>query len=483
MLSSMTPAAHFIGNQWVSALSGDTLPVFNPSNGGRFAQIARGNRADIDAAVTCARQACSGQWSHRSALERGRLLTDWAQAILAHQDELARIESNDTGKPLTQARADAVALARHIAFCGGAAHKLQGQTIRDREGYTVRTLREPHGVTGHIIAWSDPMQIFGRSVGAALAAGNACVVKPAEEGSLSLLRVASLAADVGFPAGALNIITGLGAEAGQALADHPGIDHLSFTGSPETGKRVAMAGASHHCPVTLELSGKSPQLVFADADLDQALPMLVGAIIRNSGQTGSTGSRLLIERAIYEPLLERLAQQFTQLRAGPADLDLDLGPQASRKQQQRVWDLLSDAQADDIAIMAQGEVVDEAPSQGYYQAPVLFRDVVANSRLWQDELVGPVLAAAAFDEEDEAIALANRMPHRLVASIWTRDGARQLRLARRLEASRVFINDDGFAGHVDLPFEGVQYNEHGTENGSEALHRYTRLKTVAMRHG
>jgi aldehyde dehydrogenase (NAD+) len=216
---------------------------------------------------------------------------------------------------------------------------------------------------------------------------------------------------------------------------------------------------------------------------EATLPMLVGAIIRNSGQTGSTGSRLLIERAIYEPLLERLAQRFTQLRAGPADLDLDLGPQASRKQQQRVWDLLSDAQADDIAIMAQGEVVDEAPSQGYYQAPVLFRDVVANSRLWQDELVGPVLATAAFDEEDEAIALANRTHHRLVASIWTRDGARQLRLARRLEASRVFINDDGFTGHVDLPFEGVQYNEHGTENGSEALHRYTRLKTVAMRHG
>jgi aldehyde dehydrogenase (NAD+) len=483
MLPSMTHPAHFIGNQWVSALSGASLPVFNPSNGERFTQIARGNRADIDAAVTCGRQAFSGQWGHLSALERGRLLSLWAQAIVNHQEELARIESRDTGKPLTQARADAAALARYVAFCGGAADKLQGQTSRDHEGCTVLTLREPHGVTGHIIAWSYPMPIFGRSVGAALAAGNACVVKPAEDGSLSLLRIAALAADVGFPAGALNIVTGLGTEAGQALAEHPGIDHLSFTGSPETGQRVAMAGASHHCPVTLEPGGRSPQLVFADADPDEALPMLVGAIIRNTGQTGSAGSRLLIERAIYEPLLERLAQQFSQLRAGPADLDLDLGPLVSRKQQQRVWDFLSDAQADDIAIMAQGEVVDEAPSQGYYQAPVLFRDVAANNRLWQDELVGPVLVAAAFDEEDEAIALANSKPHSLVAGVWTRDVTRQLRLARRLEASQVFINNDGVDGRMELPFGGVQHSEHSTENGIEALHRFTRLKTVTLRHG
>jgi aldehyde dehydrogenase (NAD+) len=191
----------------------------------------------------------------------------------------------------------------------------------------------------------------------------------------------------------------------------------------------------------------------------------------------------LIERTIYEPLLERLSQQFSQLRAGPADLDLDLGPLVSRKQQQRVWDLLSDAQADDIAIMAQGEVVDDAPSQGYYQAPVLFRDVAANSRLWQNEPVGPVLAAAAFDEEDEAIALANGTPHSLVAGVWTRDGDRQLRLARRLKASRVFINSDGVAGQVNLPFAGVQYGEHGAEDGFEAVHRFTRLKTVALRHG
>jgi aldehyde dehydrogenase (NAD+) len=485
MLPSMTHNEHFIGNRWVSTLSGETLPVLNPSNGEIFARIARGNRADIDAAVACARQAFTGPWGRLSALERGRMLARWGEAIRANQDDLANIESNDTGKPLKQARVDVVALARCVEFYGGAAETLHGQTLPSQEGDTVLTIREPHGVTAHIIAWNDPMQIFGRSVGAALAAGNACVVTPSENGCLSLLRVVALAAEVGFPAGALNIVTGLGAEAGQALAEHPDIDHISFTGSPDTGKRVAMAGASHHCPVTLELSGKSPQLVFADADLDAVMPMLVGAIIQNAGQTLSAGSRVLIERSIYEPLLERLAQRFVQLRAGPADLDLglDLGPLVSRTQQQRVWDFLSDAQADGIAIMAQGEVIDEAPAKGYFQAPVLFRDVPPASRLWRDEVFGPVLSAAAFDSEDEAVALANGTPYGLVASVWTRDGARQLRLARRLEAGQIFINHDGTGGGVELPSGGVRHSGHGREKGFEALYGFTRIKTVAMRHG
>jgi aldehyde dehydrogenase (NAD+) len=231
------------------------------------------------------------------------------------------------------------------------------------------------------------------------------------------------------------------------------------------------------------LGGKSPQLVFADADLDAAMPMLVGAIIQNAGQTCSAGSRVLIERAIYEPLLERLAQRFSQLRAGPADLDLDLGPLVSRKQQQRVWDFLSDAQADGIPIVAQGEVVDEAPAKGYYQAPVLLRDVPPASRLWQDEVFGPVLSAAAFDDEDEAVALANGTPYGLVAGVWTRDGARQFRMARRLEAGQVFINNYGAGGGVELPFGGVRHSGHGREKGFEALYGFTRLKTVALRHG
>jgi aldehyde dehydrogenase (NAD+) len=483
MLQTPMRFVHFIDNESVPAHGGDAIPVIDPSTGATFAQIARGDAVDIDRAVASSRAAFQGAWGRLSAVERGRLLRRWADAVEANQEELAQLESRDTGKPIRQARADAVSLARYFEFYAGAADKLHGQTIPYQDGYTVLTIREPHGVTGHIVPWNYPMQIFGRSVGAALAAGNACVVKPAEDACLSLLRVASLAAAVGFPPGALNIVTGLGPEAGQALAEHPGIDHISFTGSPETGKRVAIAGAAHHCPVTLELGGKSPQVVFADADLDAALPVLVNAIIQNAGQTCSAGSRVLLERSIYEPVLERLAERFSALRAGPAAMDLDLGPLVNRKQQQRVWDFLSDAQAGGVAMMAQGEIVEEAPGEGYYQAPVLLRDVPASHRLWQDEVFGPVLSVMAFDDEDEAIALANGTPYGLVAGVWCRDGARQFRMARKLQAGQVFINNYGAGGGVELPFGGVKHSGHGREKGFEALYGFTTLKTVAIRHG
>jgi aldehyde dehydrogenase (NAD+) len=249
-----------------------------------------------------------------------------ARSIGDHAEELALIEAQDCGKPLKQARADAAACARYFEFYGGACDKFHGETLPYPDGYTVLTWREPHGVTGHIIPWNYPLQIFGRSVGGALAAGNACVVKPAEDACLSLLRVAELAAGIGLPEGALNIVTGLGREAGSALAAHRGIDHLSFTGSPPTGASVAAEAARHHCPVTLELGGKGPQVVFADADLDAALPVLVNAIVQNAGQTCSAGSRLLVEASRYEEVLARLRERFAALRVGPALSDLDCGP-------------------------------------------------------------------------------------------------------------------------------------------------------------
>jgi aldehyde dehydrogenase (NAD+) len=322
-------AQHFIGNRWVDGASRQSLEVIDPSDGRPFAKIARGNAADIDDAIMAARGACSdglGDWGRLTATERGRLLMKLAQRVLDSVDELGLLESRTTGKPLKQGRADATALARYFEYYAGAADKLHGETIPYSAGMTVLTIREPHGVTGHIIPWNYPMQIFGRSVGAALAAGNACVVKPAEDACLSLLRVAELAADVGFPDGALNIVTGLGSEAGAALAAHPGIDHISFTGSPITGSAVAQAAAKHHCPVTLELGGKSPQLVFADADLDAVVPVVVNAIIQNAGQTCSAGSRLLVERPVYEDLIARVGEAISRLRVGPALADLDLGP-------------------------------------------------------------------------------------------------------------------------------------------------------------
>ncbi|MGB3428360.1 MAG: aldehyde dehydrogenase family protein, partial [Burkholderiaceae bacterium] len=263
---------HFIDNRWTESATGQTIDVVDPSDGQPFAKIARGTAVDIDRAVTAARralgEALDGPWGRMSATERGRLLMKLAQAVAANHEDLAHLESRTTGKPLKQGRADATAIARYFEYYGGAADKLHGETIPYQTGMTVLTIREPHGVTGHIIPWNYPMQIFGRSVGAALAAGNACVVKPAEDACLSLLRVAELAAEAGFPEGALNIVTGYGAEAGAALSAHAGVDHISFTGSPVTGTAVAQAAAKHHCPVTLELGGKSPQIVFDDANLD-----------------------------------------------------------------------------------------------------------------------------------------------------------------------------------------------------------------------
>ena len=474
---------NFIANASQPSSSGRTIPMVDPSDGQPFDEIQRSNAADIDVAVHAARQCLDAVWCKLAAAERGRLLMRLSVAVAEHAEELAMIEQRDCGKPTKQARADAAALARYFEFYAGACDKFHGETIPYLDGYSVLTWREPHGVTGHIIPWNYPMQIFGRSVGGALAAGNVCVVKPAEDACLSLIRVAQLAAEVGFPAGAINIVTGLGHEVGDALARHAGIDHISFTGSPKVGTVIQQVAAERHCPVTLELGGKSPQIIFADADMDAAIPAIINAIVQNAGQTCSAGSRVLIEQAIYEPLLQRLGQAFEGLRVGPAAMDLDVGPLIRQSQQQRVWDFLSDAQVAHIPMVAQGQIVDEAPETGVYQVPTLLRDVPPLHRLAQEEVFGPVLCAMPFRDEDEAIALANATQFGLVAGIWTRDGARQFRMAKRVRSGQVFINNYGAGGGVELPFGGVKSSGYGREKGFEALQGFTTLKTVAIRHG
>lgn len=479
-------AHHFIANTRVPATDGLTIPVLDPSTGEPFTEIARGNAAQIDQAVRAAQTAMGetfdGPWGGLCARERGRLLARLGAAVLEHQEEIAQIEARDTGKALKTARADAVALARYFEYYAGACDKLHGETLPYEAGYMVMTVREPHGVTGHIIPWNYPIQIFGRSVGASLAAGNACVIKPAEDASLSSLYLAQLATDIGFPAGAINIVTGYGHEAGAALSAHPGINHISFTGSTVTGQHVAQAAAQRHCPAVLELGGKSPQLVFEDADLDAAVPVIVNAIVQNCGQTCSAGSRLLVQESIYEEVLERVAERFRALRSGPPSMDLDMGPLVTQKQYERVRSMLAQAEAEGIAVMARGQIVPEAPSGGLYQEAVLLRDVPHNSVLAQEEIFGPVLVAMSFTNEADAIRLANGTEYGLVAGVWTRDGARQLRLARQLRCGQVFVNNYGAGGGVELPFGGVKSSGHGREKGFEALLGFTALKTIAVRH-
>ncbi len=481
--SVTTPPEHFIGNRWVAPATGATLPVIDPSDGQPFAAIAYGTAEDVDAAVRAARHAYDGLWGRIAPAEKGRLLARLSRAILDHADELALLEARDCGKPLAQARNDVAACARYFEFYGGACDKLHGETIPYPAGYTVLTLREPHGVTGHIIPWNYPLQIFGRSVGGALAAGNACVVKPAEDACLSLLRVGELAAGVGFPEGALNLVTGLGREAGAALAAHEGVDHLSFTGSPATGAFVAGEAAKRHCPVTLELGGKGAQIVFADADLDAALPVLVNAIVQNAGQTCSAGSRLVVERSRYDDVLEQLGRRFAALKVGPALADLDCGPLIRASQLERVRGFLAEAERDGHPTVATGAIVSDAPAGGYYVEPRLIRDVPVSSRLGCEEVFGPVLAAMPFADEADAVRIANATPFGLVSGVWTRDGGRQLRLARAIRSGQVFVNCYGAGGGVELPFGGVKHSGHGREKGFEALYAFTVLKTVVVQHG
>ena len=483
---------HFINNQRVSGSTGDTIPVLDPSDGQVFAHLARGNAEDIRKAVAAARKAADGgAWSQLAPVERGRLLHKLSHAILAHHDELWRLEMRDCGKPVKQAKADATAVARYFEYYAGACDKLHGDTIPYTPGYAVMTFYEPHGVTGHIIPWNYPMQIFGRSVGGALAAGNACVVKPAEDACLSLLRIAELAAECGFPEGALNIITGYGHEAGQALADAEGIDHISFTGSARVGTIIAQSAAKRHVPVTLELGGKSPQIVFADANLDEAIPVIVNAIIQNAGQTCSAGSRLLIEASAYERVLAAVGERIKALKVGPALMDCDVGPLIRANQLARVNEFLSSVRpersegsdARNASIVAQGSISAEAPATGFYAKPTLIADVAADASLAQDEVFGPVLAAMSFKGEADAIRLANSTAYGLVAGVWTENGGRAMRMARAVKGGQVFINNYGAGGGVELPFGGVKSSGYGREKGFEALYGFSVMKTVVIKHG
>ncbi|KPB02723.1 aldehyde dehydrogenase family protein [Ahrensia marina] len=471
----------FIGGTWCQSQGEKTIELINPSDGSPICPIAQGSKADIDDAVAAAHSALDGDWGKLTAPERGRFLFKLGAIVLENTEKLARLEALDVGKPLSQARADVVALSRYLEFYGGAVDKIHGATIPYLDGYTVYTLREPHGVTGHIIPWNYPMQIIGRSVGAALAMGNACVLKPAEEACLTALAFADLAKQIGLPGGALNVVTGRGDEAGAALSSNKGVHHISFTGSVATGRLIQSAAAQNVVPVTLELGGKSPQLVFEDADLDAALPFLVNAGIQNAGQTCSASSRILVHQSRYDEVVSKMAKRYKSLNVGPAMDDLDLGPLISQRQKSIVEEFLQ--KADDLETIASGSIVEGAPEGGSYVAPKLFASTSPDHELAQKEIFGPVQIIIPFKDEEEAVLIANGTDYGLVSSVWSENGARQMRLAKRLRSGQVFLNNYGAGGGVELPFGGTGLSGHGREKGFEALYGFSTLKTVAARHG
>jgi len=471
-----------IDGKWQDSSSGKLLPVIDPSDGNNIGFIARGSKKDVEIAIQSAKNALEGDWKKTSPLEKSRILNKLSDLILENHNYLAEMEARDVGKPISQARIDVKACARYFEFYSGAADKIHGLTIPFREDYTVLTLREPHGVTGHIIPWNYPLQIIGRTIGGALTMGNCCVLKPGEEASQTALFLGELSIQAGMPPGVLNIVPGLGNEAGEALINQPGVNHISFTGSTEIGRLVQKSAAKNTIPVTLELGGKSPQIVFADADLNKAIPFLVSASIQNCGQTCSAASRVLIEKPIYEKLVELLINRFNKLRVGPALMDLDCGPLISIQQKIRLEKYLKQAKLDGLNFVAEGMIVPDAPEGGNYVSPILIRDVPPENIIAQEELFGPVLLAIPFENEEEALNIANGTPFGLVSGVWTRDGSRQLRMAKQLKSGQVFINNYGAGGGVELPFGGVKFSGFGREKGFEALYGFSITKTIAIQH-
>jgi aldehyde dehydrogenase (NAD+)/betaine-aldehyde dehydrogenase len=379
---------------------------------------------------------------------------------------------------LRQARRDAELTARYFDFYASAVETHYGSSIPLNADTMIFTQWEPHGVTAHVIPWNYPMQIFARTIAPALAMGNCCVLKPAEEAPLTAVQLALLALEAGLPAGALNVVTGYGETAGAALTGHHDIDHISFTGSVEVGRLIAHAAANRVIPVTLELGGKSPNIVFADADMDRTVPGVVNAILQMAGQTCSAGSRLLVHESVHDVLVERIKQAFDNVTIGPALSDLALGPLISQVQRSRVLSFLEQARGNGAKIVAGGNALNGGVfGEGFFLQPTLIDDVHPDSPLGQEEVFGPVLAVTRFRDIDEAVQFANGTDYGLVAGVWTRDLSTAHRMIREVLAGQVFVNTYGASGGVELPFGGFKRSGYGREKGAEGLRSFAQIKT------
>lgn len=474
----------YIAGEWKKSRTGKKMTITNPANGEAIAEVPEGDEQDIHEAVNAARTAFESKtWQQFKPHERGRIIYEMAGKIRERKEELAHLETLDVGKPLSQAYADVEAAARYFEYYAGMADKILGETIPIEYGILDYTVREPVGVTAHIIPWNYPIQITSRSVAAAIVTGNAVVVKPAEDTPLTALKLAEIFAETNLPKGIFNVVTGYGYEVGAALSSHPDINHITFTGSVGTGTTVMMAAAKNVVPVTLELGGKSPNIVFADCDQDAALEWVVKSLIQNAGQTCSAGSRLIIHESIKEEFVGKLVEKLEGLTVGPGLSDPDIGPIVSQKQFERMKSFIEQAKEDEVDILTGGkEILVEENEGGFYFLPTVVNKVDPQSLLAQEEIFGPVLAVFSFQTEDEAIQLANNTEYGLVTGIWTTDVKRAHRVASKVRSGQVFINNYGAGGGIQMPFGGYKKSGFGREKGLEALRNYTQLKNVALKY-
>jgi len=473
----------FINNTWGDSKSGETFTSLDPATGDILAEVPRGTKEDIDLAVAAARRTFeSDDWQDILPAERGRYLFKFAEAIRTKKDTLAKFESLDTGKPLTQAYGDVEVAARYCEYYGGVADKILGETIPVRPEILDYTLREPLGVSGQIVPWNYPIQIAMRGIAPAIAAGNTVVVKPAEDTPITALELAKIALEIGLPAGVLNVVTGYGREAGAALANHPDVNQLTFTGSVQTGITIMEAAAKNVVPVTLELGGKSPNIVFADANLEDAATWVLKSITQNAGQTCSAGARLVVEESIKDEFTQMIVEKMEKLTLGHGIDDPDIGPIISKKQLDTILKYMEIAKDEGLSILTGGErALDGELAKGYFFKPTIITGVKQHHRLACEEVFGPVLSILTFNTVNEAIQIANGTEYGLVTGVWTTNVNKAHYLARKIRAGQIFINNYGASGGVEMPFGGYRKSGFGREKGLETLRQYTQLKNIAVK--
>ncbi len=476
-----------IDGKWVAAASGKTFTTYDPATEAPLAEVPAGDKEDVDRAVRAARRAfAGGPWRRMTPSERGRALWKLADLIEQHTEEFAQLETLDNGKPLAVARvADIPLVVDHFRYYAGWATKVEGETIpvsTPGQRFLNYTLREPVGVVGQIIPWNFPLLMAAWKLGAALACGNTIVLKPAEQTPLSALRLGELLDDAGIPPGVVNIVAGFGETAGAAIAAHPDLDKVAFTGSTEVGKEIMRAASGNLKRVSLELGGKSPNIVFADADLDEAAVGAASAIFFNHGQCCCAGSRLFIEQKAYDKLVPKLIEYSEKIKLGPGmDLTTEMGPLVSSEQYERVTGYLAKGKQEGAKVAAGGGRPKEL-DKGYFVKPTVFTDVRADMKVTREEIFGPVVCAIPFKDAAEVAAAGNDTTYGLAAAVWTRDIQKAHRMAETLKAGTVWINCYNVFDAAS-PFGGYKQSGFGREMGKAALDMYTQIKSVWVNLG